>query len=144
MRLDLPGRTAYAVAAKGEASMQQDYSGGSAVSSAALVVLFLIWASVAILMIASMWRVFTKAGQPGWAVLIPIYNLYVLLQVAGKPGWWLLLLLIPFVNFIIGIIVAVGVAQNFGKGTGFALGLIFLPVIFYPILAFGSAQYTGG
>lgn len=96
-----------------------------------------------LLMLVSMWRVFTKAGQPGWAVLIPIFNTYVMLKVAGKPGWWLLLLLIPVVNLIVTILMLAGIANNFGKGGGYVLGLIFLPFIFYPMLAFGDAQYCG-
>ena len=97
-----------------------------------------------ILMIAAMWRVFSKAGQPGWAAIIPIYNFYVMCKVAGRPGWWLLLMLIPFVNFIIAIILNVDISKRFGKGVGFAIGMIILPFIFWPILGFGSAQYEGG
>ena len=109
-----------------------------------LVVLFfaVIWLALVILTIAGMWKVFTKAGRPGWAVLIPIYNFYVLLKVAGKPGWWLILMLIPVVGFVIGIMVVAALAGRFGKSGGFAVGLIFLPYIFYPILGFGSAQYA--
>ena len=73
--------------------------------------------------------------------MIPIYNIYLMLKIAGKPGWWLLLFFIPFVNFVIAIIALVGFAKNFGKGGAFAVGLIFLPIVFYPILAFGDAQY---
>jgi hypothetical protein len=98
---------------------------------------------LAIFMAVCWWKIFTKAGKPGWAILIPFYNIYVMLKIAGKPGWWLILLLIPFVNFIIMILMVVGLAQNFGKGTGFILGLIFLSVIFIPILAFGDARYIG-
>ena len=94
-------------------------------------------------MLASMWRVFEKAGQPGWAAIVPIYNVYIMLLVAGKPGWWLLLMLIPFVNLIIEIMVVVGIAEKFGKSGGYAVGLIFLPFIFFPMLGFGSATYTG-
>jgi uncharacterized membrane protein YhaH (DUF805 family) len=97
-----------------------------------------------VLMIAAMWKVFSKAGQPGWAALIPIFNVYIMCKVAGRPGWWLLLFLIPLVNIIIGIIVTVDIAKRFGKGVGFAIGMIFLPFIFWPILGFGSAQYQGG
>ena len=97
-----------------------------------------------VLMIAGMWKVFSKAGQPGWAAIIPIFNLYVMCKVAGRPGWWLLLFLIPLVNVIIAIIVNVDISKRFGKGVGFALGMIFLPFIFWPILGFGSAQYQGG
>jgi hypothetical protein len=106
-----------------------------------ILVFSLIWLAFAIFMIASVWKLFTKAGQPGWAAIVPIYNLIILLKVAGKPGWWFLLFLVPLVNLIISIVVVIAVAQNFGKGAGFAIGMIFLPFIFYPILGFGDAQY---
>jgi hypothetical protein len=96
-----------------------------------------------ILMVAAMWKVFSKAGQPGWAAIIPIFNTYVMCKVAGRPGWWLILLLIPFVNLIIWIILCVDIARNFGKGAGFGIGLLLLPFIFFPILGFGSAEYQG-
>jgi len=95
------------------------------------------------LMVAAGWKIFIKAGEPGWAALIPIYNVIVLLKIAGKPAWWIILLLIPVVNFVISILVAAGLAKNFGKGTGFVVGLVLLPFIFYLILGFGSAQYHG-
>lgn len=100
--------------------------------------------AVMIFMIVCMWKVFEKAGQPGWAVLVPIYNLYVMLQIAKKPGWWILLMLIPLVNFVIMILMYIEIAKAFGKGTGFALGLMFLGFIFWPILAFGSDKYIWG
>lgn len=103
----------------------------------------IIYLGIIVLMIASMWKVFEKAGQPGWAAIIPIYNAYILILVAGKPGWWLVLLLVPFVNFVIDILILIGVAEKFGKGGGYAVGLIFLPFIFFPILAFGDAKYVG-
>jgi hypothetical protein len=103
----------------------------------------LVSLAVIILVIASLWKVFTKAGQPGWAALVPIFNAYVLCKVAGKPGWWVLLMLIPCVNLIIALLVALGVAEQFRKGAGFGIGLFFLPFIFYPILAWGDAQYGG-
>jgi Family of unknown function (DUF5684) len=106
-------------------------------------VFWIIYAAVMLLMIAGMWKVFSKAGQPGWAVLIPIYNLYVLCKVAGRPGWWLLLMFIPFVNLIIIIVLDIDIAKNFGKGAGFGIGLLLLPFIFFPVLGFGSAQYQG-
>jgi len=96
-----------------------------------------------VLVVAGMWKVFTKAGQPGWAVLVPILNLYFLLKIAGRPGWWLILMFIPLVNIIIAIIVAMEIATAFGKGAGFGLGLVFLGFIFYPILGFGDATYVG-
>ena len=107
------------------------------------VLVILIILAFALFMIVSYWKVFEKAGQPGWGVLIPIYNILLLLKIAGKPGWWILLYLIPLVNIVIGIIVCIDIAKNFGKDAGFGLGLAFLGIIFYPILAFGSAQYLG-
>lgn len=89
------------------------------------------------------WKIFTKAGQPGWASLIPIYNWYVLLKVSGKPGWWLILYFIPLVSFIMWILTCLAVAEKFGKGAGFGVGLAFLSIIFFPILGFGGAQYQG-
>ena len=100
-----------------------------------------VYVALLIFMIAALWKVYSKAGQPGWAALIPIYNAYILLKVAGRPGWWLLLLLIPFVNLVILIMANISLAQRFGKGGGFAVGLIFLPILFLPILGFGSATY---
>jgi hypothetical protein len=96
---------------------------------------------VIILLIAGMWKTFSKAGQPGWAAIIPIYNYIVLCQVAGRPIWWFLLLLACFPVFF--IIICIDIAKRFGKGGGFAVGLILLPFIFFPILGFGSAQYQG-
>ena len=98
---------------------------------------------VALLMIVAMWKVFTKAGQPGWASIIPIYNIYIWCKIVGRPWWWILLMLIPFVNFIVAIILCIDLAKSFGKGVGFGIGLALLGIIFFPILGFGSAQYQG-
>ena len=106
-------------------------------------IFWVIYVGILALLLVAMWKVFTKAGKPGWGAIIPIYNVVLLCDIAGKPGWWVLLYFIPLLNIVISIIVSVGVAKNFGKGTGFGLGLAFLSVIFYPILAFGSADYTG-
>jgi len=103
------------------------------------VVLFFV--ALGVLIIASFWVVFTKAGQPGWACIVPFYNIIVLLQIAGKPVWWILLLMIPIVNIVIAIMVAIAVATNFGKSDGFGIGLALLPMFFYPMLAWGDAQY---
>ncbi|MDP3772691.1 MAG: DUF5684 domain-containing protein [Gemmatimonadales bacterium] len=102
---------------------------------------FLVWLAVIVVVIAGVWKTFEKAGKPGWACLVPIYNAWVVLAIAGKPGWWLLLLLIPVVNLIVGILVSIAVAERFGKGTGFGVGLALLGFIFFPILGFGDAQY---
>ena len=119
--------------------LQQD-SGGNGMNGATMG-LIVLDVALMILMVAAMWTVFKKAGEPGRAALIPIYNIMVLLKIAGKPMWWVILMLIPFVNIIVLIIAIVGLARNFGKGAGFALGLVFLAPIFYPILAWGDAQY---
>jgi hypothetical protein len=103
----------------------------------------LIWLAVVILMIAALWKVFVKAGKPGWAAIVPIYNVIVLLEIAGKPLWWIVLMFIPLVNFVIAILVAIGIAARFGKGAGFGIGLTLLPFVFYPILGFGSATASG-
>ena len=103
----------------------------------------IIYLAIIVLIIASMWTVFSKAGKPGWASIIPIYNLIVLLEVVGKPWWWLLLMLIPIVNIIILIIVYHNLSLSFGKGGGFTVGLILLGFIFLPILAFSDVTYIG-
>ena len=103
----------------------------------------LIYLAFIVFEIAALWIMFGKAGQPGWAAIIPIYNIWVLLKIVGRPGWWIILFLIPIVSFVIWIIVALDLAKSFAKGSGFAVGLIFLSFIFVPILAFGSAQYVG-
>jgi hypothetical protein len=103
----------------------------------------LVGLAIGIIVIVAMWKIFVKAGQPGWASIIPIYNAYILCKIVGKPGWWVILLFIPVVNFIIGIILMVGLAKSFGKGTGFAIGLILLGFIFFPILGFGDETYRG-
>ncbi len=91
----------------------------------------------------ALYGVFTKAGKPGWAGFVPIYNTIVLLEVVGRPIWWFLLLLVPGVNVVIAIILWIDLAKSFGKGTGFAVGLVFLSVIFLYILWLGSATYRG-
>ncbi|MFH0894577.1 MAG: DUF5684 domain-containing protein [Bacteroidota bacterium] len=110
---------------------------------AAGIAFIIIYLAIVLLMIISMWVIFAKAGQPGWAVLIPIYNFYVMLQVAKKPGWWLvIMLLVPFVNIIFMLMALYAICVNFGKDAGFFIGVLLLPFIFIPILAFGSAKYN--
>ena len=103
----------------------------------------LIWLAVLVFSIIVMWRLFEKAGQHGWASLIPFYNAYVGHKIAWGNGWLMLLMLIPLVNAVFGIMTVFRLAKVFGKGVGFGFGLLFLGVIFLPILAFGSARYTG-
>lgn len=107
-----------------------------------MMVFGLIYLVIIVLMIASVWKVFTKAGKPGWAALIPFYNIYMMITIAGRPGWWMLLFFIPFVNFIIGIIINLDLARNFGKSALFGIASILFPFVTWPILAFGDATYN--
>ena len=99
--------------------------------------------AVSVLAIVAMWKIFEKAGEPGWAAIIPFYNLYVLFKITWGNGWKFLLLLIPFAGIVFAIITIVKLAKAFGKSGGFAVGLIFLSIIFYCILAFDQSQYLG-
>lgn len=107
------------------------------------VFIFLVYLVIVVFLMASMWKIFVKAGKPGWACLIPIYNMIVMLEIAGKPLWWIILFIIPIVNLVVIIMVLVAFAKSFGKDVGFAIGMILLGVVFYPILAFGDAKYIG-
>ena len=118
--------------------------GSSAVGAVFSGVAMLFWLAVLVVVVIGGWKVFEKAGHPGWAILIPIYNLYILLQIAGRPWWWLLLYLIPLVNIVIAIIVAIDVAKAFGQSAVFGFVLIFLLCgIGYLILGFGNYRYQG-
>jgi hypothetical protein len=108
---------------------------------AALGGLLYVFSAIGIFLIVCQWKVYAKAGKPGWASLIPIYNIVVLLEIVRKPIWWLVLMLIPVVNVVIAILIMIELAKVFGKDGGFTVGLILLPIVFYPILAFGDAQY---
>jgi len=96
-----------------------------------------------IFLIVTFWKIFEKAGQPGWACIIPIYNYIVLLKIGGKPWWWIFFVLLgPF--FLIWHIWAINmVSKSFGKDEGYTVGLLFLGIVFWPILAFGDATYIG-
>ena len=105
--------------------------------------LILVILAVVVFLIAAMWKIFEKAGQEGWKAIIPIYNMYVLLKIVGKPGWWLLLFLIPIVNYVFIIWTYNMLSKSFGKEEGFTVGLVLLGIIFFPILGFGEAKYLG-
>ena len=99
---------------------------------------------IAVIVIAGMWKMFEKAGHPGWAALVPIYNLVVLVQIAGKETWWVVLLLLPCVNFVALVMICIEIARKFGKDTTYGIGLALLPFIFFPMLGFGAAQNNRG
>jgi len=116
----------------------------STLSGGALATILLICFAFTIFIWAAMWRVFTKAGQPGWAAIIPIYNTYIMTKIGGKPSWWvLIILLVPIVNLVFAIWLINMVSKSFGKDEGFTVGLILLGIIFWPILGFGSSKYLG-
>jgi hypothetical protein len=99
--------------------------------------------AVAVVSIASMWRIFTKAGKPGWASIIPIYNAIVILQIIGRPIWFILFAFIPLANLILAVVICLDLARSFGKSALFGVGIMLLSIIFLPMLAFGDARYLG-
>lgn len=117
--------------------MNENYSYG------VLVIMVIIIAAIALISIIAQWKIYEKAGKPGWAVLIPFYNIIVLLEIVGKPIWWIFLFLIPVVNIVFGIWTTNLLSKSFGKDEAFTVGLILLGFVFYPILGFGDAKYMG-
>jgi hypothetical protein len=105
------------------------------------ILMIILWLAIIVFIIISYWKVYTKAGQPGWAIFVPIYNFLVMLKIVNKPWWWIFLMLIPIANIVFMIIILHRVSLSFGKGAGFTVGLLFLGIIFWPILAFGDATY---
>jgi hypothetical protein len=139
-------------------SSSSDASGGAI---AVLGVMILFYIGIVVLMMVSGWKVFEKAGRPGWGSLVPYHNIVLALEMAGKPGWWILVplfasmaLIIPLLGLIVfglacivfivyAFIVSIAFAKAFGKGTGFGVFMVFLFPIALPILAFGKARYVG-
>jgi hypothetical protein len=122
------------------------YSSSSSAATAfgaGMIIYTIVLLAISIVMIVAMWKLFEKAGKPGWAALVPYYNFYILFDIIYGNGWKMLLLLIPFANFVFLILMYVNLAKVFGKSGGFAAGLIFLSPIFIPILGFGDASYEG-
>jgi len=104
--------------------------------------LILIVLAVIVFYVVAYWKIFAKAGEPGWGAIVPIYNLYLLCKIAGRPEWWVILFFIPLVNIVIALIIAMDLAKVFSKSSGFGIGLWLLSFVFVPILGFGSATYT--
>ncbi len=110
----------------------------------ALLVIWIFFVLIlSLVIIIAQWKIYQKAGKPGWASIVPIYNTIVLLEIVGKPWWWLLLMFIPVVNIVFVIWMTNLLSKSFGKDEGFTVGLILLSIVFYPILGFGSAEYQG-
>lgn len=115
---------------------------GAALAGLGLVALFVTMVPV-LIVVAGLWKIFTKAGQPGWAAIIPVYNVFILLKIVGRPTLWLVGFLIPIVNFVVTVLVTIDLAKAYGKGVGYAIGMVLLPIIFFPLLGFGDARYQG-
>ena len=121
-----------------------DYSsGGIGILAGIGATFIIIYLAIAIVAIAGMWKTFEKAGKPGWAAIIPIYNIYIMIEIVGKPTIWLLWCIIPCVNIVFSIWLINLMSKSFGKEEGFTVGLVLLGFIFWPILGFGSAKYIG-
>lgn len=106
-------------------------------------VTIIIYLAVLVLELVAMWKLFEKAGKPGWAAIIPIYNVIVMLEIAKKEWWYVLLLFVPIVNLVVSIIITIAFVKAYGKDTGFAVLTIFFAPIMYPLLAFGDSKYVG-
>jgi hypothetical protein len=118
----------------------QDQTLGAALGAIFMIVML----ALTVLFCVGFWKVFTKAGQPGWAALIPFYNAYILTKIAGRPGCWALMLMIPFVNLAFGILLAIDIAKAFGQGAAFGVVLLFLlSGVGYLVLGFGDYRYVG-
>jgi hypothetical protein len=123
--------------------LQQDDASG-VIGAVFGSVMMLFWLGIVVVVVVGGWKMFEKAGQPGWAILIPFYNAYILLKIAGRPGWWLILYMIPLVNIVIAIIVSMDLAKSFGQSAVFGFFMLFLLCgIGYLILGFGSSRYLG-
>lgn len=121
----------------------EDSGGGSAAGAIVGLLVLVIELGILAVMIAGMWKLFVKAGQPGWAAIVPIYNTYVMTQIVGRPILWFILTFVPCVNFVALVLIMIDLAKSFGKSTGYAIGMILLPFVFIPMLGFGDAQYSG-
>ena len=124
--------------------LQEDISGsGGLLAAGCGAIMGLVWLLVAVAVIAGLWKVFVKAGKPGWAAIVPIYNIIVMLEIVGKPIWWIVLMLIPIVNIVVAVIISIALAEKFGKSAAYGIGIALLGFIFIPMLGFGDARYQG-
>lgn len=115
----------------------------AAIGTGVLTVYFIFILAILVLTLIAQWKIFTKAGKPGWACLVPFYSSYCMFDIAWGSGWLFLLTFVPCVNFVIMIMLSFKLANAFGKGAGFGVGLVFLPTIFTLILAFSKDEYIG-
>ena len=108
-----------------------------------MMTIIVVGSLVGLFFMICQWKIFSKAGEPGWAAIIPIYNAIIFFKIIGKPWWWIFMYLIPIVNIVFAIWTVNMLSKSFGKDEGFTVGLILLGFIFIPILGYGSAQYQG-
>jgi hypothetical protein len=121
-------------------------SGAFAAVAGLMAFIWIFVLIIAVIGIIANWKIFTKAGEEGWKSIIPIYNYVTLLKIVGINPLWILALLVPFVGGIAGLILSIAtylrLSQGFGKSTGFAIGLIFVPFVFLLILAFDKSTWN--
>lgn len=113
-------------------------------SSSASAVFLVIYLAILLVLLVGMAKMYRKAGQPAWGVIIPFYNLYLLAKIAGRPGWWLILQLIPLVNLVVSIIMGIDIAKRFGHGTAYGVIVCGLLGIGYALLGYDSSTYSVG
>ncbi len=113
----------------------------AAANNGAMGIVGVFYIAIIALVLVGYWKTYTKAGQKGWTSIIPILNSVVMLKIVKRPLWWIILLLIPCVNIVVFIMVFNQLSKSFGKGVGFTVGLLLLPMIFFPVLGFGAATY---
>lgn len=114
-----------------------------AAAAGVMMVYMVVLLIISIISLVGLWKIFVKAGKPGWGAIIPIYNMYCLFEMSFGTGWLFLLCFVPCVNAVMMIIMWIKLAQAFGKGAGFGVGILFFPFIFLPMLGFGDAQFVG-
>jgi hypothetical protein len=124
-------------------SSSYEDAGLFAVIMAAYVAFLIYFIIVRVIKIIGMWRVFEKAGKPGWAAIVPIYCTLIKIEIVGKPTIWILWHFLPCVNIVFSIWLTNLISKSYGKSEGFTIGMIFLPWIFWPILGFGDSKYLG-
>jgi len=106
-------------------------------------VLIVLWVIVAVVLVIANWKIFTKAGKPGWAILVPVYNIVVMIQIIDKPMWWIVMLFIPIANIVFMIKILYNLVLKFGQPGWHVVLALFVGVIYYPYLAFSKASYQG-
>lgn len=120
-----------------------DYSGAQAGAFAGFGIFMFFIIALIVLMVISTWRIFEKAGKPGWASIVPIYRTMIMIEIVGKPSIWILWCLLPCSSIVFGVWILNLLNKSFGKDEAFTIGMLFLPFIFWPMLGFGSAKYLG-